>query len=50
MSFDFPSSPDFKPRKSEGDCQQFSSDWQVPLRQEEAFMVTGLHVFVDHLE
>ena len=26
------------PRKSEGDCQQFSSDWQVPLRQEEAFM------------
>ena len=27
-------------RKSEGDCQQFSSDWQVPLRQEEAFMDT----------
>lgn len=25
-------------RKSQGDCQQFSSDWQVPLRQEEAFM------------
>eukprot|EP00913_Durusdinium_trenchii_P027197 g25517.t1 len=24
--------------KSQGDCQQFSSDWQVPLRQEEAFM------------
>lgn len=60
LSFDFPSSPDFKhhpctfrftrgiflgePRKSEGDCQQFSSDWQVPLRQEEAFMVTGLHL------
>lgn len=60
LSFNFPSSPDFKhhpcsfcftlgiflgePRKSEGDCQQFSSDWQVPLRQEEAFMVTGLHL------
>lgn len=60
LAFDFPSSPDFKhhpfsfcftlgiflgePRKSEGDCQQFSSDWQVPLRQEEAFMVTGLHL------
>jgi len=32
--------------KSEGDCQQFSSDWQVPLRQEEAFM-DSLASFLD---
>ncbi|CAK9013313.1 unnamed protein product [Durusdinium trenchii] len=32
--------------KSQGDCQQFSSDWQVPLRQEEAFM-DSLASFLD---